>query len=114
MKKIAYTNSSGGVSIVGPAPGARLAFAVTLPNGSRKVSRKARPVDTFYRTWPVVGAVAEWAETENQFIARVMEKDVPADARDVQIIDDSTLPDRSSRDSWRLVNGVVTAKADAA
>src|SRR3990167_5030339 len=89
MKKIIFSRPDGGVSVVNPAGGARLAFSVTLQDGSvlsdevatmpSPIFRKiAHPIDYFLHRWPVAGAVSEWAETEDEFLARIAAKDVPA------------------------------------
>ena len=63
MKKIIYTRPDGGLSVVHPTEGARLAYSVRLANGTvlgiRKELREAgvqatiEPIDRFLRIWPV-------------------------------------------------------------
>lgn len=112
MKKIIYTRRDGGLSIVSPIEGARLAYAITLPDGRKLenlrcvvpaklvkesvtkivkgatfvkpavwsdpvVERVPGAVDGFLRMWPVPGATADWAETEDEFVARIAKKDIP-------------------------------------
>jgi hypothetical protein len=85
-----------------------LAIAVTFPDGSKLRDENPRPVDTFLRRWPVEGAVAEWAETEDEFVARIRAKDVPADATDAQIVDAEAIPtDRTFRNAWKAAPGRV-------
>lgn len=68
MKRIAYTRSDGGVSIVIPAPGAR-----------------------------------RDNETDEQFVERIRQKDVPKGATNVRIIDEAEHPsDRTFRNAWKL------------
>src|SRR5687768_7479558 len=115
MKLIVYTRPDGGVSVVHPAEGARLAFFVTLADGSRLPSNPpytARRVDTILRRWPVQGVVAEWAESEAEFLQRVQAKSVPQDAKDVRIVDDVPA-DRTFRDAWKADLTVDMAKACA-
>ena len=69
--------------------------------------REAHPVDVFLRRWPVEGAVANWAETEDEFVARIAFKDVPQGI-EYQIVDASTIPaDRTFRDAWEAGNKCV-------
>lgn len=96
--------------MVHPCEGARLAFWITLADGT--VLPKGVPpcpVDAILRRWPVAGAVAKWAETEDEFIARIRAKDVPADATDVQIVDAAAIPaDRTFRNAWKHDKGTVS------
>lgn len=101
MKKIIFTRPDGGLSVVHPAEGARLAVSVTLADGTRLVASAPQPVDRYLRRWPVAGAIPEWAETEEAFVTRIAGKDVPADAMGVRIVDENALPsDRGFRDAW--------------
>lgn len=124
MKVIIYTRPDGGLSVVQPAEGARLAFFITTEDGTRIPSGdgpfEAVPADTILRTWPVAGAVAEWAETEDEFVARIAAKDVPA-GTPFSLIDPSELPaDRAHRGAWRytgaaiVIDEVERQKIDAA
>lgn len=109
MKKIIFTNADGGLSIVHPVEGFRLASSVVLSDGSKLSSEAPKSVDQFVRGWPVAGAVAQWVETEDAFVVRVVNKDVPPGAANVQIVDVSQLPtDRAMRAAWRYTpeNGV--------
>lgn len=73
MKKIIYTRSDGGLSVVHPAENARL--------------------DN---------------ETDAEFISRIVEKDVPPGALDVQIVDATSIPtDRTFRNAWKAGVGKV-------
>jgi len=99
--KIVYTRPDGGISVVSPAEGARLANSVTLANGT-VLSGGPRSVDQFLRRWPVAGAVAQWAETEDEFLARVRARSVPANASGVRIVNDTDIPtDRTFRNAWQ-------------
>lgn len=89
MKAIIYTKADGNLAMVRPFGGARLAFAAVL-NGRRIIladqivaqgdkETTVRPirVDQFFRRWPLPdGAVAEWAETEDELAARTAATDV--------------------------------------
>lgn len=115
MKKIIYT-VNGAACICHPSEGFRnaryitLADGTVLPAGADKIKRAAaRAVDSILRQWPVDGAVAEWAETEDEFVARIAAKDVPAGATDVRIVDASEIPaDRTFRDAWVISAGKIT------
>lgn len=102
MKKIIYTRNDGQLCVVSPTEGGRLAKSVTLENGSFITSNTPLPVDKFCRGWPVAGAVVDWAETEDEWLARISLKDVPKDSTDVQIVDESAIPkDRTFRNAWK-------------
>lgn len=123
MKKIIYTTAEGGLSIVHPVEGSRLAFSITLDDGTvlppgadaPEFKGSPRPVDSILRRWPVDGAVAKWAETEDAFVARIRDKDVPADATDVQIVEAAAIPaDRTFRNAWKAGVGIITHDMDKA
>lgn len=102
MKVIVYERNAF-VEVARPLEGARLAFAIKDENGT-DICRSATPVpvDSFMRRWPVSGLTAEWAETEDEFLQRIIKKDVPSDATKIQIIDSAQLPSRKYRNAWRL------------
>lgn len=51
-------------------------------------------------------------ESEDDFVARIRDKDVPADATDVHIVEESAIPaNRALRAAWRVVNGAVEVDA---
>lgn len=111
MQKVIFARPDGGLSIVTPAEGARLALSVTLGNeifeNVQEGERVAQPVDQFLRRWPVEGAVAEWAESEPEFVERIRATTVPRGTKSI-LLDDTDLPeDRATRDAWRLVDGAV-------
>ncbi len=131
MKRIVYTRPDGGLSIVVPAEGGRLANSVQLADGTvlaEKVLLKAEglievdgkkesavygfaptPVSLLYgKPWPAPGVTAEWAETDDEFAARVAARDVPAGIS-FAIVDESAIPaDRSFRNAWQHDNGVIS------
>lgn len=101
MKCIAYTRPDGGVSVVHPHEGNRLARSVEK-DGAVIILDPPGPVDSVFRVWPVEGgANVEWAETEDEFVARRASTDVPADATNPQVIEPSELPDRTFRNAWK-------------
>lgn len=100
-KAILYRRADGGVSILRPREGARLARSVTLADKSVIAAARPAPVDAFLRRWPVEGAVADWAETEDQFAARIAAKDLPPEATDVRVVDAAKIPaERAARTKW--------------
>jgi hypothetical protein len=100
MKKIIFTRPDGGLSVVHPVEGARLARKVTIGK-DQFVSEKPIPIDQFFRRWPVEGAFADWAETEDQFVARILSKDLPSNAINPQIVEADAIPtDRTYRNAW--------------
>lgn len=108
MTKIVVFMRDGGLSYLRPAPGARLARSITLADGRKIEAETPQPVDAFLRAWPIAGATVEWAESEEEFVARIAAKDVPPDATGVRIVDDSELPqDRTFRGGWTLRDGRV-------
>ena len=100
MKKIIYTRpSDGGLSIVTPALGGRLIVMT-----ADRVSRDSAVLLEMAADGEIV-----WAETEDEWFARIQAKDVPADAIDVQIVEEEALPqDRTFRDAWVHKAGVVS------
>lgn len=76
---------------------------MVIPDPNGKVE-----VHHILNLWPVAGAIAVWAETEGEWIARVIAKDIPADATDVQVVDESAIPaNRAFRNAWKAGAGVV-------
>jgi hypothetical protein len=111
MKIIIFTKPNGEIGIVHPREGFRLASKVTLDGVEYPINPPAS-VDSIFRRWPVEGAVAEWAETEEEFLARVQSKSVPVDALNPVAIDGSVLPaDRSKRKAWRQQGNTVVVDA---
>ena len=93
-KVITYTHN-GNVAVCLPAPNARL---VTTENGPVSLEKsgaiKRLPPDDI-----------PWAETKDEFVQRIREKDVPDDALNVTIVEDTDLPSRKFRNAWKQ-NGV--------
>jgi hypothetical protein len=111
MKKIVYTKPDGGVAVTTPAEGARLARSMTLADGTVLSAEAPQPVELFLHRWPVVGAIADWWETEDQFLARIQSKDVPVGAATI-ILDELALPaDRSQRAGWVISGSAVVVDA---
>lgn len=108
MKIVVFSMPDGQVRYLRPAPGARLARSITLADGTKIEAEAPRPVDEFFRGWPVAGVEVEWAESEEEFVARIAAKDVQPEATEVRIVDDGELPqDRTFRDGWALREGRV-------
>jgi len=115
MKIIIFTHPTGELGVIRPREGFRLAGKVTC-DGIEYVLNPPTKVDEVFGRWPVDGAVAEWAETEEEFLLRVIARSVPAGATNVMAVGESTIPaDRSKRKAWRQ-NGaeVVVEPAIAA
>jgi hypothetical protein len=93
----------------------------TLPNGRTRI---CRPVPWARKIKSVDGAIVdppqpidillfravsreefesvkvEFAETEDEFIARIIAKDIPKNARNIRVVDENEIPqDRSKRDN---------------
>ena len=94
-KIIVYTRPDGGLSVCRPALNARLCVVgekdattvVPFYAAQREADLLALPYDE-----AVAALSPRWAETEDEFVARVRELSVPADADGVRIADESELP----------------------
>ena len=85
MKVIIFEHSDGSIATTNPQEGARLAFSITLADGAvLPVGADKHPVrvDTILRGWPVIGATANWAETEDELAAKIAAKDIPVTVTD--------------------------------
>lgn len=101
MKRIVYTRPDGGVSVVVPAIRARLCSAVTL-TGERHVYDPPMHFDELIRVFKTDKLSPEWAQSDDEFIEWIRAKDVPADATNVQIVDEADIPtDRTFRNAWK-------------
>jgi hypothetical protein len=109
MKVIIYNNLEGGVTVCTPSIGARLAHGITLSDGTQVLSDHGpTEVDKFLRRWPVQGITAMWAESEEAFLARIRQKDIPHGATEVTIVEAETLPIKDElRNAWRCVKGTI-------
>lgn len=107
MRKIIYTRPDGGVSVVSPAAGQRLANKVFSAFGIILFQVAGPlPIEQISRKWRLFWG-AEWAETEDEFLARIQARAVPGDAINPQIVDESVIPtDRTFRDALRQ-NGAI-------
>lgn len=121
-KRIVYTRPDGGVTIVQPAPNARMIWFervvpppadVLLKNKVRKaaeptIERRAQPAFTqpeFRIMENLFAAIEagsiEFAESEEEFRARIMKRSVPAEAVNVRSVDLGDIPtDREFREAW--------------
>ncbi len=113
MKKIIYTCPDGGMAIVHPATDQRL--VTPYVDGLRLGTI---PFERLRPHWES-GGTFEWAETEDEFIQRVIAHSVPPDAINVQVIDAAEIPgDRTFRNAWQqdginISHNLVKAKAIA-
>lgn len=91
MTKLITFTKDGNVAVCLPAPNARL---VTTENGPVALEKsgaiKRLPPDDI-----------PWAETEDEFVARIRAKDIPDDATNVTIVEDTDLPSRKFRNAWK-------------
>lgn len=100
-QRIVFSNPDGSIGIITPAPNARLVSRV----GAETLSP---PVEAFYffrqTEWlqeAEAMSYVEYAESEPEFIARIMEKDVPKGASVAGVHDASEIPeDRTFRNAW--------------
>lgn len=96
MQIIAYLNAEGGVSIVIPAPGARRQVIVT------EASFVPRPIEGSDPVTHEVGMIPAVVrdETDEEFVAWVAEKDVPA-GMDFKLADMASMPaDEADLPAW--------------
>lgn len=111
-RSIAYRRSDGGTSICTPAPWARLVRAVTVNSQRIEISPPV-PFDRMVREAGTDNISPEWAETEDEFLARIMAKDVPPTATEVRIINVADIPaDRTYRNALNpdLTHDMVKAR----
>ncbi len=98
--KIIYSRDDGGVNIISPAEGARLATQLQLKDGTILSSNMPQAVDQFLGRLPVVGSTVTWAETPTTFAERIAFKDVPS-GKPYKIVDVADIPsDRTFRNAW--------------
>ena len=109
-KVIVYSRPDGRVDIVVPAPQCRRIAAVVISDGQSRGRHEFRPPVPKSRAERVVAAAAarglsaeiEWAESDEDFLARIVARSVPSDARDVEIVAAEAVPaDRTFRGAWR-------------
>lgn len=144
MKRVIYTNKSGEVSVIIPAPKARLKGMVKVGDvevkdeDGKNVTLPVLDKDGEFvldkngemTTWNVTEPVFEekFLETEDEFVQRVAEKDVPfseyeiIDGKNVgvsgtqlafRMVDVSALPtSRNWRNAWTDVNATETVDVD--
>ena len=108
MRKIIYTRPDGGVSVVSPAPGNRLALRIISLFGLELFrSQTPVPIEQISRKWLLLGNI-EWAETEDEFLARIQARAVPVDAINPQIVDESVIPvDRTFRNALKQTGSAL-------
>lgn len=101
--KVIYERTDGRLIVLTPVEGERLAWSITLDDGTVLPERERTTpiqVDRILRGWPVAGATADWAETEDEFIRRVADKDVPTSVP-YRVVPDTDVPaSRALRDAW--------------
>lgn len=124
MKAILYTRPDGGMSVVKLAPMARLCdgFVVSeqlLPRlggevkvGDRVLYPTPFGMDQVARELGTQDFEAIYAESEDEFVARIAAKDVPP-GLDFQIVDKEGIPaDRTFRAAWKEGQGRVEHDMD--
>lgn len=125
MKRIAYAAPDGSVAIVIPSIGARLCSSVRAADGiSRKPYSPPVSFDRIAKGMSFAQATViydpEWSETEDQFVERVRQKDVPSDAKTVILVEEEDLPPRMDpktkhlRNAWRISGRKVVVDMPAA
>lgn len=97
-KRIIFPNDDGGVSVLIPAPQAR----ATLVFEAVYETEYVEPTDggPGYELKKLVTPEVSRPETDDEFLARIAAKDVPA-GKPFKIVDVSEIPtDRTERDAW--------------
>lgn len=85
MKKITFKRPDGGISVMCPAPQNKVAEFI-----------------------PAVASL-----TEAEYYQFIINKDVPKNALNVEIVDESEIPvDRTNRNSWDKLNGKIEVDQD--
>lgn len=112
MKHIVYTRADGGaafgtfgVTLCTPAPGARIVSEATLDG--EQIDGLPMRADQLNDLYPSA-VIVSYAETEDEFLARIADKDVPTGVSFI-LVDDADLPDHASFDRWKIVDGKVRA-----
>lgn len=97
-KVITYRRADdGGTSICRPALGDRRVKAITV-GGKRIEIDPPTPIDRYVVAYRTTDLSPEWAESEDDFLRRVIARSVPPDATDVRLVDERELPtDRTYR-----------------
>lgn len=115
MKCIAFTRPDGGVSIVHPVPG----FIAELQHGGLSEDRAAALCSWFrrpeqfdltheYKQRTIEQLTGDGLTTEDA-ITFILRRDVPRDAKNIEIIEQTSLPKtRRFRNAWRQTGGAVT------
>ncbi len=114
MRCIAYTRPDGGVSIIRPAPWHRLCAAITIGDKREEFDPPVH-FDRLVVQHKTDYLSPEWAETEDELVARVMARSVPPDAANVTLTEHGDLPpDREFRDAWKHTGSRVEVDMPAA
>jgi len=108
MLVVVYSSPDGGVTEVIPSPFARLCSGFD----SGGVLTTVDPPTALDILTQAIGAIPFtpiYAETEEEFVSRIQAKDVPQDAPNQTVLDDSALPGPETlRYAWVLNNGLVS------
>ena len=103
MKAIVFRRVDGGISIMHPVEGARLAKAITV-NGKRREITPTR-MDHILRKWKSENISVEWAETEDGFTYLISAQHLPRGATVLRVTDTTNIPvDRQERSAWITTN----------
>lgn len=100
-KVIVYSDARGGILVCAPARWSRLCRGVTV-NGGRISINPPVEFKHLVRIFKTEELAPVWAETAEELAQRKRKTDVPADALNVRIVDESEIPqDRTFRAAWR-------------
>ncbi len=103
---IVYGQSEGKVAVVHPVPLARLCSAACIGAARFSAPQRVPLGQLIGRSEPPTGCLIIEGETDQEFAERIAARMLPPE-QERHIVRAADLPPRSSRDTWKLVEGKV-------